>query len=108
MSRLFFCNPLIEFSRLGDFVGGEHVGGVYFSISRDPAPRNVKKLQFLPFFHRKNLDHRKSQFLAANYHNSRGIGVFDGGESIASIIFDAWMSPGPKNFEIFETYRFFK
>ena len=43
---------------------GERVGGVYFSIWRGPAPRKVKKLQFLPFFIEKRYMHRKSQFFS--------------------------------------------
>ncbi len=62
MAWLSFCELLIEIHLSGGFVGSEHVGGVYFSIWRAPAPRKVKKLQFLPFFIEKHYIHRKSQF----------------------------------------------
>ena len=85
---------------------GEHVGDVYFSIWSGPTPRKVIKYDFLPFSHRQTLYHRKVNFLVVNRQNSRGIGVFGGGESIASIIFSVWMGLGPKNFEFFRFFRY--
>ena len=41
----------------------------------------------------------KVDFLTVNRQNSSGIGVFDGSESIASIISYARMGSGPKNLE---------
>ena len=58
---------------------------------------------FFMFFRYKNVTFKgKVNFLAVNCQNSSRLGVFVGGESIASIISDAWMNPRPKNIEIFD------
>ena len=62
----------------------------------NPRPQN---LGFFDFFVTKTLHSKEKSFYGDKLPKFEYQGVFVGGESIGSIILDAWMGPSPQNLD---------